>query len=317
MGKVAIRFFRQLVTLQEEFYIKHIAEKHILGPVLDVLIATLPRDNLLSSACLDLFGHINKENIKDLVKHLVENYREKLVSLSYLDTFREILNRYDTTQGYTANVDPYFLESEDEVGRRPAHPGSRGMMEHLAVDPAQEEYWNTSDDEDDMHGKPLEHPASANGATPKPLVEYTSDEEVEDSGDAAATAPAAATTPQSEKGEKADIAKGSDPSISPARGPASSPTSETSPPERLSEKRRREEDEEDELGKLMLHKRRNSSSASLNAAGNATTALRNKKKGTGGSRDPSPMGGKKIAISITSGVKSSVGAKGTSGKDDD
>jgi protein phosphatase-4 regulatory subunit 3 len=298
---VAIRFFRQLVILQDDFYIRHLAEKKILGPVLDVLLRTMPRDNLLCSACLDLFVLISKENIKDLIKHLVENYREKIMALAYIDTFREIITRYDHSQGYTTTVDPYFIESEDEMaGRRPTNHGARGMMEHLAVDPAEEEYWNTSDDEENVVRETLDHsatPSSNSGKPPRegtsgrPLVEYTSDDDSEDSLDAVMTSASAPPANEASKENKEPTTPGS--------------TSGTAtPPERVSEKRRREEDEDDALDKLVHHKRRNSNAASSNASINSATALR-KKKNFGGGRDASPNGHgpKKIAITISSSIK--------------
>ena len=281
--------------LQDEFYIKHIAEKQVLGPVLDVLLVTMPRDNLLCSACLDLFELIKKENIKDLVKHLVENYREKLAALTYMDTFRDILDRYDQTQGFTNNVDAYFLESDDEVGRRPTNANTRGMMEHLAVDPAQEEYWNTSDDEDEL-GNPPGHGTAPNGASPapKPLVDYASDEEGEENGD----------TAMAQAGPDGDRPK--DDQDAPSRSSSVAAAAAAPPPERVSEKRRREQEEDDELDKLIHNKRRNSSSASLNSAGVAAV-LRKKKSFAGGSRDPSPNGPKRISISLSPSLRSSAG----------
>ncbi|KAK4251461.1 component of IIS longevity pathway SMK-1-domain-containing protein [Corynascus novoguineensis] len=185
---VAVRFFRHLVILQDDFYIKHMVDKQVLGPILDVLLRTLPRDNLLSSACLELFMLVNKENLKELIKHAVENYREKITALSYMTTFSEILHRYDHTQGFTLNIDPYF-ESEDELGRaRPPNGAARGMMEHLTVDQAQEDYWNTSDDEDDLpvsqvpNEEELRQSLGIMGdrSPSKPLVEYNSDEEADE-----------------------------------------------------------------------------------------------------------------------------------------
>ncbi len=302
---VAIRFFRQLVVTQDDFYIKHLAEKQVLGPVLDVLLRTMPRDNLLSSACLELFVLIHKDNIKDLIKNLVENYREKVMALSYMETFREILNRYDQTQGYTATVESYFLDEEDEVARRPANSGARGMMEHLVMDPAQEEYWNTSDDEEEQAARATpENSVTTNGSTPKPLVEYTSDEEGEDSGDAVMT-PAASLSPDDAFKENQE--------------PPKTPTpANTSPPERLSEKRRREEDEDDAIEKLVHHKRRNSSASASNAANhpNVSSSLR-KKKSFGGHRDSAAhgAGAKKIAISIATSMKNAA-IKSAAGEED-
>lgn len=298
---VAIRFIRQLVVLQEEFYIRHLVEKNVLGPVLDVLLRTMPRDNLLSSACLELFALIAKENIRDLNKHLVENYREKIMALAYIDTFRDIIARYDHAQGYPATVDPYFLESEDEPGsnRRPTNTGGRGMIEQLVVDPSEEEYWNTSDDEDTVARTT---PATTNGT--KPLVEYTSDEEAEDAVMGSAT-----TLPADQESKE-----NKDPVT-----PSTTPSSATTPPERVSEKRRREEDEDDALDQLVQHKRRNSSAASSNAS--ISPGLR-KKKSLVGARDAvvgqqngnAPT--KRISITISSSIKNSAAVKAGSGEEE-
>ncbi|KAL1866108.1 hypothetical protein VTK73DRAFT_4901 [Phialemonium thermophilum] len=291
---VAIRFFHQLLVLQDEFYIKHIAEKQILGGILDVLLRTVRRDNLLSSACLDLFELIKKENIKDLIKHLVENYREKLEALDSIETFQDILVKYEqAVQGLTATAtENYFIESEDELGRRPALANARGLMEHLAVDPAQEEYWNTSDDEEEMLNGPDRVVSASNGESQatKPLVDYESDEESEQSGDGGT---GDAKTPKVEDSKEQDSTADTAPTA-------------VQPPERISEKRRREQDEEDELARLVMHKRRNSSSAAANPTAPVGAALRRKKSLTGGGvRDRSPTAPKRISISISPALKNS------------
>ncbi|XP_044724148.1 component of IIS longevity pathway SMK-1 domain-containing protein [Hirsutella rhossiliensis] len=291
---VSIRFIRYLVGLQEEFYMKHLMDKQILGPILDVVIETLPRDNLLSSASMELFEHIKKENIKELVKHLVANYRERLVSLSYLPTFRDIVLRYDQTQGYTANVD-YLLEGEGEMSKKP--PPSTRLMEHITMDPAEEEYWNTSDpeDEDDEHhGEGVEKASSTNGSTTssRPLVDYPSDEDSDENANPEAKTKAMDDKPGSGPGSdaSADQETGASPFVPP-------------PLERVSEKRRREEDEEDQLGKLMHNKRRNSSSSESSTSVTPRTAARRRSLTPNSGNGPP----KKISISFSPTVKTGVG----------
>lgn len=313
-------------------------DKKVLGPVLDVLLRTLPRDNLLSSACLELFVLINKENLKELIKHVVENYREKIAALSYMDTFDEILHRYDQTQGFTLNLDPY-LESEDELGRaRPPNGAVRGMMEHIALDPAQEDYWNASDDEEDIavSQAPAEELRQSLDM-PKPLVEYNSDDEADDADTSMANLGAAegSTTPPTGD-DTASTTGSTSPQAAQTNGTAtaSSPASTstpttavvvTPPPERVSEKRRREEDEDDDvLDKLTQNKRRNSSSAASNASASASSSpssnaptLKKKKSFSGASGGGSPNGGtgsmKKIAISISPAIKAAVKADESAG----
>jgi protein phosphatase-4 regulatory subunit 3 len=326
--------------MQDEFYVKHMVDKQVLGPILDVLLRTLPRDNLLSSACLELFMLVSKENIKELIKQMVENYREKVMALAYIPTFNEILHRYDQTQGFTINIDPYF-ESEDELGRgRPPNGAARGMMEHLSVDQAQEDYWNTSDDEEDFtsqqpSAEELQRSLDmmADRSPSKPLVEYTSDEEVDENDAVMTTLPAGTTTGQSSGDESTPPPTTGSPAAASTNGtsPSASATAAAAaaaaapPPERLSEKRRREEDEDDDvLDKLTQHKRRNSSSAASNASlpASTTAILRKKRSFTGHGHGASttstttsgsPKGGgggggglKKIAISISQAAKAAV-----------
>lgn len=323
---VAIRFFRQLIGLQDVFYIRHLIDKDVFSPILDILIATMPRDNLLGSACLEFFEFIKKEDVKDIMKHLVQNYREQLVALSGFETFRVMINRYDQTQGFTAASD-FLMDSEEEMARRPT--GHSRMMEQLHVDPVEEEYWNVSDEEEE---NTAEKAPAANGASPatRQLVDYLSDgddedemegeqgpaegavEETPDKPEEAAKredgpedAPAASDLPDAES----DEAKVSGSQVDGSSEAISSTESDSEagpepgavpPPRRLSEKRRREEEEDDdELGKMMQIKRRNSKGV----AANATTQSLLKRKGsfTGGNG-----GAGKIAISIspTAGLRS-------------
>ncbi|KAH8681480.1 component of IIS longevity pathway SMK-1-domain-containing protein [Xylariales sp. PMI_506] len=299
---VAVRFLRQLIGIQDEFYVKHLSEKKVIGSILDVLESTMPRDNLVSSACLEFFEHIKKESIKDLIKHVVENYREKVERLAYVELFRHILTRYDQTRGFTVNLD-YFLESEDDVSRRRnnINPRTGALMEHITMDQAEEEYWNTSDDEEEMHIK-AGNRAAANGTSPATrLVDYASDEDVDENIDEAELGP---------EDKALDDSMDDDDSSKLEGGLVSTP------PERLSEKRRREEDEEDDLGKLISHKRRNSTPASANSS--TTSGVLRKKKGAATPRDAGGGGGgpKKIAISLSSAIKAGSGSNGGSEDND-
>ncbi|KAL3426110.1 suppressor of mek1 [Phlyctema vagabunda] len=290
----ALKFFRVLVGLQDDFYNGQITQDYLFGPILDIVVETMPRDNLLNSACLEFFEYIKKEGNKSLLIHLVENYREKMKNITYVDTFNNFIVRYDQTQGFTAIAESSFMETEDGTPPR-SDAGRRSRWENgiKDLDPAEEQYFNTSDDEDDEPSKVLTSGNLANGASPlsKPLVDYGSDEE-NDNMDAGIL-PAEADTPESPASKDANTEL----VLTPA---PSTPT----PPERLSEKRRREEDEEDEIGKLSQTKRRNSASSTGSAASNNSSILRKKKSLV--SRDSNGAAGtkpNKIAISLSPGIK--------------
>lgn len=295
----ALKFFRNLIGLQDEFYNQQMVQGKLFGPILDMLIETMPRDNLLNSACLEFFDFIKRENIKTLIAHLVENHRDKLQQITYVDIFSNFMIRYDQTSGFAPSAQTSFVDTEDDTPKRPER-ASRWNSGIKDLDAAEEEYFNTSDDEGEAVAtiprvkRLAPHPQpQPNGDSPssKRLVDYNSDEEMETDVSA---------------GIVIDEAKTPESSSSKDSGAVLTPTSSSapSPPERLSEKRRREEDEEDDMSKLAQQpKRRNSTTSN-----SSSSSLKRKKSFTnsghgGGSK------GTKIAISLSPAIKSG-GEKG-------
>lgn len=276
-------------------------QSRLFGPILNIVVETMPRDNLLNSACLEFFDFIKREYIKTLISHLVEHYRDQIKTITYVDTFTHFLTKYDQSQGFASDIETSFVETEEETPKRPetGRGARRWDSDVKDLDPAEEEYFNTSDEEEDVAGKPTSARASVNGASPisKPLVDYPSDEETEN--------------------VERDAPNGS---IDTAN--ASNETEETTsapkrpvvaPPERLSEKRRREEDEEDDFSKLSHSKRRNSSSSAGSTA--SSSLLRRKKSFNNNPHGNTGSGNKtgKIAISLSPAIKS--GGDGSGGGD--
>ena len=195
-----------------------------------------------------------------------------------------------------------FLDTEEGTTQRPeTGRGSRWESGLKDLDAVEEEYFNTSDDEEELLGKSSS--GRVNGASPatKPLVDYPSDEENENMDtDVGTSAGPSAQTPESSDSRDSD-----EPILTPK---SSAPPT---PPERLSEKRRREEDEEDELGKLSHPKRRSSSSS----VGSSSSSVLRRKKSFTNNQHGSGGGGKpnKIAISLSPAIKT--GGDGKAGGD--
>jgi protein phosphatase 4 regulatory subunit 3 len=302
----ALKFFRSLIGLQDEFYNQQMMQEHLFEPILNILEETSHRDNLLNSACLEFFDFIRRENVKVLVNHLVENYRDKIKDITYVDTFANLILKYDQMQGYSVNMDASFLDTEEDTPGRSQVSGGHRWQGVKDLDAAEEEYFNTSDDEDEVLTKSPSNRGAINGASPasKPLVDYPSDEEGEtmDSD--------LSSNIQANKDTNTQAAKSNDNRVTGAT--TSGPTQ---PLERLSEKRRREEDEEDELVKLAQQhpKRRNSSSSVGSVSSNTPNIIRRKKSFTN-TRDAGGGTSKKIAISLSPAIKS--GGEGNSGGED-
>ncbi|KFX95786.1 hypothetical protein V490_03675 [Pseudogymnoascus sp. VKM F-3557] len=306
----ALKFFRNLLGLNDEFYNQQMIQEHLLEPILNTLLDTMPRNNLLNSACLDFFEYIRNHGVPIMVSHLVERYRDKIQDITYVDTFTALISRFDHASqgGYASNMDASFLETEDEgPGGRSQPGGGRRWQGVRDLDAAEEQYFNTSDDEDDIAFPKSPPGASVNGASPlaKPLVDYASDEETD-----MTDAELAGILPSREAGSPPAPEKE-------AEHKSPSPP----PPERVSEKRRREEDEEDEITKLASQqsKRRNSSSSVVSVGSNGSTPMLRRKKSFNSPRDGGGGGGgggggKKISISLAPAIKS--GGDGGAGADD-
>lgn len=271
----------------------------------------MPRDNLLNSACLEMFELIKRENIKPLIKHIVDTYREKLEEITYVDTFQALILRYDQMMHHNPEQDASMAEAQD-ADREVAANGNQ-RWQGLKEDAAEEAYFNTSDDEDELTpAQPIPQPTLTNGTspTPKSLVNYP-DDDPEDAMDATARLSGSGSpTPSKPKSDTAD-----GPS-SPKATAAAAPQVSQSPPERLSEKRRRQEDEdEDALGKLSNPKRRSSTSSAASVSSNSSSQGSNngvlrRKKGFL-ERGKEALNGKKIEISF--GGKKASSTTGTGG----
>lgn len=259
----------------------------LFEPILQILYDTMPRDNLLNSACLELFEFIKRENIKGLVTHLVENYRDKLQAITYVDTFQNLILRYDQMHEPppTQELDNSFtsVESDTPARTRPLANGGRWDHGLKGLDPDEEAYFNTSDEEEDGLPNPVK--PVMNGASPlRPLVNYPDDDD-DDAED------------------EMDILTTSTPTVSTQTTTASTQTPQTSlpsPPERLSEKRRREEDEEDELlARIASAGSKRRASGASNASQSSTGSSQRLRRQRSISSGKDGGGPKKMPISIT------------------
>lgn len=62
----ALKFFRTCVGLQDEFYIRHMVKNKLFEPILNVVVETMPKDNLLNSACLEFFEYIRRVSVSSV-----------------------------------------------------------------------------------------------------------------------------------------------------------------------------------------------------------------------------------------------------------
>jgi len=256
----ALKYFRSCIGLHEQIYNRQMIQHRLFEPILGVLFETMPRDNLLNSACLELFEFIKRENFKELTMHLVETYRDRLERITYVNTFRELIDKYEKfIAPLPDNLSFTSVETEQaSTGRQMINGGPAARWQGFSdADNDEQGFFSgaehdVGEDEPQLAGvlKPL-----PNGPSPmKPLVDYPADDDDDDDDIdiLAEDAAAAASRP-------------------PPADPPAAPRHETpTPPERLgSEKKRVREDDgsDDELAKAGPQPAKRRSSGSSKDAG--------------------------------------------------
>ena len=106
----AVRFLRACVGLKDEFYNRYIIKNKLFTPVMKAFAANGSRYNLLNSAVLELVDFIRRENIKNLIAHLVEHHEPMFAEVDYVETFRLLKIRYEQGKQPLGAVPPLDAE---------------------------------------------------------------------------------------------------------------------------------------------------------------------------------------------------------------
>lgn len=177
----AVRFVRTILSRHDEHLINHFVKNNLLKPIVDAFVANGNRYNLLNSAVLELFEYIRKENLKSLVRYIVDSFWNQLVNFEYLASLHSFKVKYEQcleSSGTNSNVnlvDP------------------RKRNDERALEKEEEDYFNDSDEEDTASASHTQRaqaqPVLSNGVaasysslSPRSggLVDYDDDEDDED-----------------------------------------------------------------------------------------------------------------------------------------
>ncbi|XP_017611197.1 uncharacterized protein LOC108456944 isoform X2 [Gossypium arboreum] len=178
----AVRFVRTILTRHDEHLINHIVKNNLLKPVIDAFVANGNRYNVLNSAILELLEYIRKENMKLLVKYIVDSFWNQLVKFENLASIHSLKIKYEQCLencGTKMDVNA---------------PDPRKRIDERALEKEEEDYFNEDSDEDDTtsasHPRKVQpQPVPSNGVvanrsslSPRSggLVDYEDDEDDED-----------------------------------------------------------------------------------------------------------------------------------------
>ncbi|TDL29640.1 DUF625-domain-containing protein [Rickenella mellea] len=170
----ALRFFRICLRLNNRNISNHLMKYDIFSPVLDLAMRESRRDNLLSSTCQEYFEHMRKENMKEIIHHIMTKRESTVRQLAQSrlgsQTYQGLILRWEI------NNEP--LPNEEETSQTNAKTGTRRWGDLRLPEAEEEDYFNTDDDDEELIGPlPAGVPATATLAkrrrlriTPRPGV---------------------------------------------------------------------------------------------------------------------------------------------------
>lgn len=176
----ALKFFRSCISLKDEFYNRYLIKHNLLEPIVDLLLETGTKSNLINSACLNLFEFIITENLTSLVSHIFHNYSDKLKLIDYTNLYDSYRQKYQQSQNHSDRhqVTDKALSKPQEIT-----PTGPGVWKDSDEDEA---YFNNSDNESNESADTTEEDTksdqpSLNGNIK--LVDYEDDLEDDDDPD--------------------------------------------------------------------------------------------------------------------------------------
>lgn len=92
----ALRFFRACIGRNDDFYSRYLVKHSCLLPILELTKSELHNNNLLSSACLELFEFCRVNNLKTILNNLMEIRGDELRQLAEQHAnFRMLVQRWE------------------------------------------------------------------------------------------------------------------------------------------------------------------------------------------------------------------------------
>ena len=156
----ALRFIRACVGVKDQFLNGHLTKKGHLAPVFALFKANGARDNLISSAVIDLVEFVRTENVKSLVEHMM-SFRPSFEGIDYVTTFEQLSLMYDQNTVSSRDVD----EGLGGGGVKGGGGGGKAAAEwRKARELDDEEAYFAPGDDDEMTGAAEQHSPDGGGS---------------------------------------------------------------------------------------------------------------------------------------------------------
>ena len=147
----AIRFLRACVHLKDEFYNRYLIKINAFAPVMKVFKVNGDRYNLLNSAVLELIDFVRRENVRNLIQHLVTQYDSYFEEVYYVDTFRLLKLRYQQAMNNASAAPTLGTPIQGYGGREVAAAQAlteQRMRRDSSMSKDEEDYFEHDDDQE-------------------------------------------------------------------------------------------------------------------------------------------------------------------------
>ncbi|KAJ6768538.1 hypothetical protein OIU74_022235 [Salix koriyanagi] len=150
----AVRFVRTILSRHDEHLINHFVKNNLLKPIIDAFLSNGDRYNLLNSTILELFEFIRKENLKLLLKYIVDSFWNDLVKFEHLTSIQALKVKYEQcleqcgAKSTGSTLDP------------------RKRNDERALEKEEEDYFNEDSDEEDTASGSHTQKAQAQSVSP-------------------------------------------------------------------------------------------------------------------------------------------------------
>mmetsp|Transcript_5680 Transcript_5680/g.11936 ORF Transcript_5680/g.11936 Transcript_5680/m.11936 type:complete len:709 (+) Transcript_5680:727-2853(+) len=176
----SLRFLRAVVSIKDELYNRYIEKHDIFAPVFEAFRKNAVKDNLVSSAIIEMCEYIRAENIKTLLSYIVNKYMTAessllLEAIPYVDTFTLLRQQYEDNQAKSevgsddgmsssnGTGSGYFPDEDAAAVRRLSVMGVKVIEDQRKFREAGEEDSYFNDDEDDVvTGSTMEESGASN-----------------------------------------------------------------------------------------------------------------------------------------------------------
>lgn len=93
----ALRFLRSILSVNDEFYHRHIIQHDLFAPVFEALRDNPVGDNLVSSSIVEMCDFIQNENIKSLIEYIVTKHLSASDPQTTVPSLEDVSGPYVTT----------------------------------------------------------------------------------------------------------------------------------------------------------------------------------------------------------------------------